>query len=229
MDTPGSILKAERLKQKKSLKAIEKKLKIHLDYLKAIESDNYDSLPPEFFSKAYLRLYAEILNLDHDYILRLYKNRIDENAEEKPAPKPPVKKLSLTSFKPMFHRAYSSKTLIGIVVLTIIVLSSFVVIKYTKRESPAQDINKIHAPEVIAEPDKLSLTITATELTWVSVRVDDSKRREWLLRPGEEISLTANDRFAVKVGNAGGTRLILNNEDIGVLGPHGKVADIILP
>jgi len=34
--------------------------------------------------------------------------------------------------------------------------------------------------------------------------------------------------FKLKIGNAGGTRLILNGEDLGSLGPPGKIVDLTL-
>ena len=84
------------------------------------------------------------------------------------------------------------------------------------------------APVPVAVPDLLSLRIEATEITWVSVSVDDGGPKEWLLRTGESISVTAREKFTLKIGNAGGTRLTLNNRDIGSLGPRGKIVDIVL-
>ncbi len=43
------------------------------------------------------------------------------------------------------------------------------------------------------------------------------------------MTLTASESFAVTVGNAGGTKLILDGKDIGKIGPAGKVVDIKLP
>jgi hypothetical protein len=80
-----------------------------------------------------------------------------------------------------------------------------------------------------ADARKLTLRITATELTWISMRIDGEKRKEWSMRSGDAVTVTASDRFEIKVGNAGGTRLHLNNEDLGELGPHGKIIDIVLP
>ncbi len=53
METAGTILKAEREKQNKSLKKIAQELKVNIDYLKAIESDDYNAIPAEVFTKAW--------------------------------------------------------------------------------------------------------------------------------------------------------------------------------
>ena len=76
---------------------------------------------------------------------------------------------------------------------------------------------------------KLSLKITATELTWISISIDGDKRKEWSMRAGDVVTVKASDKFAIKIGNAGATRLNFNNEDLGELGPHGKIIDIVLP
>lgn len=80
-----------------------------------------------------------------------------------------------------------------------------------------------------ADDKNLILRITATELTWISMRIDGEKRREWSMRSGDAVTVAASERFEIKVGNAGGTRLNLNNKDLGELGPHGKIIDIVLP
>lgn len=77
--------------------------------------------------------------------------------------------------------------------------------------------------------DEMLLEIFATELTWVSISIDGRKAEERVLRTGQTATVSAISSFAVKVGNAGGTRMVLNGEDLGELGPHGKVVDIVLP
>jgi cytoskeleton protein RodZ len=75
----------------------------------------------------------------------------------------------------------------------------------------------------------MTLKIVATELTWVSLSIDGGKPREWHLRSGQTITLTGQNGFRGKIGNAGGTKLYFNNKDLGELGPPGKIIDIVLP
>jgi cytoskeletal protein RodZ len=76
---------------------------------------------------------------------------------------------------------------------------------------------------------EVTLKIVATELTWVSLGIDGGKPREWHLRAGQTITLKGQNGFRGKIGNAGGTKLYLNNKDIGELGPPGKIIDIVIP
>jgi len=259
MDTPGSVLKTERKKQKKSLKGIARALKIKVEYLKAIEEDDYRLLPAEIYTKAYLRLYADLLGLESNFILDLYRNAAGTAAAEESEPrgepeapekKPQYKPASAISLKNIKETAKETvsriitplkkiltfnykSVLIAAASLLLIVVSALVFMQ-EREEEPVTETAVVKEKEngkagFAPEDEKLSLKITAVELTWVSVSIDGGKRREWLLRPGETVTLSADKKFVLKVGNAGGTRIVFNNRDIGKLGPPGKVVDIVLP
>lgn len=210
MDTPGKVLKTERERQKKSLKELAKILEVRVDYLKAIEDENYQFIPGEVFIKGYLRFYAEALGLKSDYILNLYKRQKDACLVAK-KPVPSKKKIIFSKLKKIFLPVFAHKAIL-IILLVLIVISAvlFTIFKEQK-------------------PEKLSLIITATELTWISVGVDGDKPQEWSLKSGETVTVTAFNRFSIRIGNAAGVKLTFNGEELGKLGPHGKVVDIILP
>jgi cytoskeletal protein RodZ len=232
MDTPGTILKTEREKQKKSLQDISGTLKIHLDYLKAIESDNYEDLPPEVFLKAYLRMYADELHLDPGYILKSFK-KINKNGSVNNASPLPAAEAPPASLKKIPRTSFAGKKNAGILLgLTILIVISIFLLTKGKEEPQHTETaveNNRPEPVVNAEPKTLSLKIEAVELTWVSIRIDGAKPAEWLLRPGDDVTLTADRKFIVKIGNAGGTKIKFNDRDLGKLGPHGKVVSLILP
>ncbi len=230
MNTPGSALRTEREKQKRSLEEIAKKLKIKVEYLKAIEEDNYQLLPGEVYTKAYMRLYAEALNLETDDLLSLYK---DEDATAPPIETVHEEKKTVFNYKPLFAAA---------IILFVVVLAVVIMKRNTQNtddevtnEIIETEVDKV-ADEIIEtevdeekEIEMLSIEFIAVELTWVSVSIDEARPEEWLLRTGETKTLRAHKGFIIKVGNAGGTKLLLNGKDMGELGPHGKVVDIVLP
>jgi transcriptional regulator with XRE-family HTH domain len=79
MNLPGSILKEERLKQNLSLGDISDRTKIRVNFLSAIEDDNYEVLPPVYI-RSFVKSYAQALRIPYidivsqiDTILNLQK------------------------------------------------------------------------------------------------------------------------------------------------------------
>lgn len=95
-----------------------------------------------------------------------------------------------------------------------------------KIEVNSENRNK-QVEEKISE--KLVLKIIAEELTWTSVSIDGGEFKESMLHAGEAVTIRAEDNFNLKIGNAGGTKLVLNGKTLGKLGPYGKVVNIKLP
>lgn len=74
MESPGKYLKAERELRNLSLEEVAKFTKIRKNFLRAIEEDRYELLPPAVYVKGFLTIYAKYLGLDpHDVVLR-YQN-----------------------------------------------------------------------------------------------------------------------------------------------------------
>ncbi len=311
MATPGYILKTERENQGKSLKDISGNLKLSTVYLTAIEDDDYSQLPAEIFTRAYLRLYADELRLDGDYILDLFHGLGKDDSEDitvLPGNEP--EQVSPTGDKPAFHDVYASLDKVKFSIKTLPaslrkLISSCNMnrgllakcmplgrmdVSFIKRADPLKTARKYVLPAVtiVAAPlvvimignsdklfpenphaadkqfvavktsvsdkkevtssekvigtsetkqkqveekisEKLVLKIIAEELTWTSVRIDGGEYNESLLREGESVTVRAEGTLNLKIGNAGGTKLVLNGRELGELGPHGKVVHVELP
>ncbi|MBI5739935.1 MAG: DUF4115 domain-containing protein [Nitrospirae bacterium] len=252
MDTPGYILKTEREKQNKSLEEIAATLKLNIEYLRAIEDEKYDLVPAEIYTKAYLRFYARALGLDSDQIINLYQNKTAAPPVQKP--QPPIEKKAGFPFKPAL--IISAVVVIAVLIAVIAKLQQPRVETVREKELPAatetdrpeireetrelrepEQTREIIEPEIKEAPDQqapaarghLSLIIAAADTTWISVSIDGKEPGEWLLKKGEELSLSASEKFVIKTGNAGGTRVVFNGEDMGVLGEQGKIAELVLP
>ena len=82
--TIGRVLKERRTELGLGLAEAEAFTKIQKLYIVALETDDYKALPGEFYVKAYLKQYAEKLDLDADKILAAYEagkgiNVLDED------------------------------------------------------------------------------------------------------------------------------------------------------
>jgi cytoskeleton protein RodZ len=92
----GAYLSQERKRQNISLVDIAKVTRISLQYLEALEKDEFQTLPASIFVRGFLRTYAAQIGLDPNAVLNLYEAQVDsfnepEKPEKKEAVAPPKK------------------------------------------------------------------------------------------------------------------------------------------
>lgn len=66
-------LKKARLERNLTLKDVSKILKIQVDYLSAIETENFSVLPESVYAIGFIRNYAKFLDIESDSIILNYK------------------------------------------------------------------------------------------------------------------------------------------------------------
>jgi hypothetical protein len=74
-----------------------------------------------------------------------------------------------------------------------------------------------------------TLEIVAVDTTWIFATIDEKESKDMILRPGDRIKLFAKKGISLKIGNAGGVKLIFDGKEIGSLGEKGKVKILKLP
>lgn len=77
-------------------------------------------------------------------------------------------------------------------------------------------------PEVVAQ---LAMDLRATQRSWIRVTVDGSLAEETTLSPDESRSWDAEQSISIRTGNAGGLLLVLNGEELGVMGNPSEVLE----
>lgn len=75
----GDKLKSAREAKGLSIEDIEKATKIQSRYLKAIENNEFDKLPGDFYVRAFIRQYAQVVGLDGKELLSDYHEDIPES------------------------------------------------------------------------------------------------------------------------------------------------------
>ncbi len=79
----GDILKKARDKKKLTLEKVTRDIKIHPNYIKALESDDYKVFSGKVHSKGFLKIYAEYLDLGVNEILALWRREYEPEFESK--------------------------------------------------------------------------------------------------------------------------------------------------
>ncbi|NWF52859.1 MAG: DUF4115 domain-containing protein [Nitrospirae bacterium] len=116
--------------------------------------------------------------------------------------------------------------------------------------TPEEIKSKPPSPELEVSPDKATqkvevrpkdnhiletkqdihtLELIAEDSTWIHLNIDEGKSREILLNQGEHIKLNAKKTFSLKIGNAGGVKLIFDGKEVATPKEKGKVITITLP
>lgn len=218
----GETLKKSREESGLDLHEVARTLRIQYEYLKALENGNLERLPPDVYVKAYIREYARFLNIDAGPLLEEYTAQIRKDVEEiHPSPPPEKKKSPLPR-----------------IVLSAFLFATLALVVYflAYRKTPVVPVIPVtssvreHAGAVPSHPEQQhTLEVTATETTWLRVEMDEGRSEEVLMKPGETRKWTSPNGFNLKVGNAGGIRLALDNRDIGVPGEKGRVIKLRLP
>ncbi|KAF0143257.1 MAG: hypothetical protein FD156_2777 [Nitrospirae bacterium] len=249
----GEILKQKREESGKALKEIAQTLKIRADYLKAIEDEEFEKLPVAVYAKGYIRDYARFLKIDTEAILNAYTLKTSPPVPEKT---PPVADAVKTKRLPI---KYLVITAISLAIAVVYILSSLnstpekPTVALPEKSEPtvqpqetAQPVQEKEKEAEVAAKDKKTetvskkepaaitgkehtLDISATDTTWLLVKIDDTEVKDMLLNQGESLRFSAKQGFSLKIGNAGGIKLIFDGKDIGIPGEKGKVINLDLP
>jgi cytoskeletal protein RodZ len=240
----GTILKARREEKGISLEEVSNVLCLRKSLIQAIESGRWELLPHEVYVRSYLKEYASFLKV-YDEIL---PDLIEKNHEIEPEARnniqeveKPIRRLQKISFINIPRKALVYPAII-------LILAGFYVVDKMKRDYSQIQLPKIESTIGIAAQSQSSsdnnvttesqvtqstsegkkLMISCKERTWVSVVIDDSEKKEFMLNAQEMIILNAKERFDLLIGNAGGVKLILNGKDTEFTGKSGEVKRVKL-
>jgi len=238
----GLILRARREEKGIGLDEVSNVLCLRKSLIQAIETGRWDLLPHEVYVRSYLKEYANFLKI-YDVILpELTEKDTGSEPETKPdipAIEKPIRKSRRISFTDLPRKALVYPAIV-------LILVGFYMIEKMKRDyipvpkiettagvsgqSPTSPDNpatvESQTSHDISEGKKLM--ISCKERTWVSVVIDDTEKKEFMLNAQEMIIINAKDRFDLLIGNAGGVKLILNGKDTDFTGKSGEVKRIKL-
>ena len=187
----GELLKKTREEKGLSLHDIQESTKIQSRYLEAIERGDFDALPGQFYARAFIRRYAEVLGIKTEEILTQFSNEI-------PSPVTPIEVEESSPIlqknnakKEMFVPSgkWISRVLIAVSVVVVLSVIWLVVSNYqsNKNAAPIPDqqnsgVNKTNPdsgfvpPPKQTEPEKPAETPAAgTEGTLTPINQDAGK------------------------------------------------------
>ncbi|MBD3359454.1 MAG: hypothetical protein GF365_01990 [Candidatus Buchananbacteria bacterium] len=127
-ETLGQVFQRYRQVEDLTIEQIEKETKISHKMIKALENDDYSSLPDDLYAKHLIKAYAKYLSLDYNKLLNLYEQGKIQSYINKKKPKEKKLRIYLT---PKMVR-------IGLVVIIILALGTYLGFQVNKIFSPPE-------------------------------------------------------------------------------------------
>jgi len=147
-------LKSARLKKNYTIEDVHKFIKIHPNYIKAMESDDYSIFDGKVHSKGFLKIYIEFLDLDLDELLALWRREYEATFDQKN-----VKKFSkLKALEPERFVITPSVLIVTFVAIMLFIFFTYLFVQYRQyTDAPVLDI---YYPEedIVVIDDVLDLT-----------------------------------------------------------------------
>ncbi|NYS48682.1 helix-turn-helix domain-containing protein [Streptococcus danieliae] len=116
--TIGEVLRRERIHQGKKLSQIQKAIDIQVEYLEALENNDFDHLPSPFYARSFIKKYAWELGLDEKILLVAYENgsmvAYDEiEVDEEHGRTTRIERRKIKSYLPIFYFVLISLGILG--------------------------------------------------------------------------------------------------------------------
>lgn len=204
----GDRFKQEREAKGLSLNQLQDMTKIQKRYLAGIEEGNYTMMPGKFYVRAFIKQYAEAMDLDPDEIFEQYKNDIPTTYNED-LPEQLSRVQSRKSFSNRTSKVLDllPKLLIGLFVIGAIVLVWYWMVQSASKEENDQ-VNQGNNPVNIEEQtdivieDENAESGAAEEESENSAETNEDTKKEDEETAEEQEKLTQSISVAEKNGSS---------------------------
>ncbi len=230
--TLGQYLSSTRESKGFDLHDATQQTRISIQYLKALEQDDFAKLPGEVFVRGFLKNYAKFLGLSEQEVLKKYEEARhpvvgDAAAATQPAPAEPAPATQVTAKpSPLSLEPWLWGSVIFISILGFLFMAA--PDKQPAPVSPLETHTAVLRSEMTGsapskKPEKLYLQIVALEDVWLLVRTDSGPQKKAVLKKDENVVWSADERFLLSYGSVGAVKLLLNGEELQVNGPKNTV------
>lgn len=247
-ETAGKYLKIKRESLKLTREEISRITKIRIQYIEAIENDDFSVFSSPQMLKGYVKLIAKTLKADDKEALNLLEREINKSFKDKR-----IEDIVGKRFKEERQKSENFKKKVLIIVLAgfLIIILLFAATKVVKIyehimakpgahialpfETSIKSKSFISASSVNSKSHnhithyRVVLEGKVIKKTWIAVKIDDKKTKTLTLFPGDTDVWKAKKRLIIKIGNAGGIILNYNGKNIGKIGVEKQVVTLNFP
>jgi cytoskeleton protein RodZ len=233
----GEQLQSLRLQKGLELKAVSAETKIAMGTLLLLESSAFDKLPDVVFVTGFIRAYAKAVDASPDVLVQNYlagRHHYLQTLQFEADLLRKRKKFWPRLFWTLFLLA-------GIYAVFVIFLRNQeeppkvltpvaepVASPEPPAEAPPQEAAE--TPPVGSAPEQgYTLSVNATEATWIKVIIDGQSPKQYTLNPGDELELKAASGYNLLMGSASALTLKLNGKSVPLEGRKGQSVTLKLP
>ncbi len=177
-ETLGALFRRLRMERSLDINDVAEETRIPPKTIRAIETDEYDRLPAPAFARGFYSLYAKMLDLDHDEVMRRYYEECSGNNTTKPSSKlPPPSWQQQKNIGTMAERpSLTPSSIIGSAVLVLILLVSgiFWYIGYNPATSISQWLRNFQEKPAVQEQTTITEDQPDLELQTEEYEVEPS-------------------------------------------------------
>ena len=251
----GEKLKKARLEKGLSLEDVQKKTKIHLNILKAIEGDGLTNLSPVYL-RAFIKIYSKFLGFNPQEFVPDQKEGVQSaHQQSEPVRKEPLRasdfkaaSIKLNSFRPpKLLIKISIYIVVGFIILTGLFNLGKLISSRRKAAVKGANIVQPQPVEIKKQRSKISgvsekaqasltqkevsgvrLAIIAKENCMVTLKVDGKTFFQGVLIKGRSESWRAKEKMELSLSNAGAVELIVNSQHFSNIGKRKQKLNNIL-
>ncbi len=229
MGTLGEYLHNARVARNIDLRDAAQQTRISVQYLSALEQEDFTKLPGEVFVKGFLKNYSRFLSLDEAEVMKRYAELKPAHAASAPgAPAaaektPPPAETEARKGTPLEPFIWGAVIVVALLAFLFTYLPSKPGRNSRHESAPTAVISQETATVPALKPEKLYLEVVADEDTWLLVRTDDSPQKKAVLKKGDQLTWSADERFLLSYGRVGAVKLFLNGQELVVNGAKDTV------
>ena len=232
-------LKQIRIQKNLDLKTISKKSRIHLKYLKAIESGEIDQIP-EVYDKLFFQTYVSFLDLEDTE--QFFAEFRSIRKQVRPGYSTTINNIKTIASDPEKSSRLKILYIILPIIVLVLIISIMAINSITVKDNDSEPVKELAVREIVnkielknkAKKDSIiqqsqlnkknvSVNIKAVDRTWLRFIKDHADTNEYLLTSGNRLDIQADSLIEFLVGNANGLRFKINSNNVGVLGKPGEV------
>lgn len=95
--------------------------------------------------------------------------------------------------------------------------------RYKVNKPAPKDTNASQTATGTVKNDSLSLSIFASDTSWIRIVIDDSTVEDFIMFPQSQKTVEADNNYKITFGNSGAIKLKLNNKKLDFEGKNGKI------